>query len=117
MAAGVTEWDGVRNHQACHNLAAMRKGERAFFYHSGKERQIVGIVEVAKTYCPDPTDPTGRFGMVYVRAVAPLPRPVPLREIKAEPRLSHIALVRQPRLSVLPLDKVAWTLLCRMGER
>jgi predicted RNA-binding protein with PUA-like domain len=116
VAAGNTEWDGVRNHQACRNLAAMRKGDRAFFYHSGKERQIVGIVEVSKTYCPDPTDPTGRFGMVHVRAVAPLPRPVTLREIKAEPRLSHIALVRQSRLSVLPLNNADWTLLCRMGK-
>lgn len=112
---GTAEWDGVRNPQAQRNLRAMRRGDRAFFYHSGAERRIVGIVEVVRESYPDPSDPSGRAVMVDVAAVAPLPRPVALAEIKAEPRLRGLALVRQPRLSVAPVDAGAWALVCRIG--
>ncbi|MGZ8351014.1 MAG: EVE domain-containing protein [Allosphingosinicella sp.] len=113
--AGTTHWDGVRNHQAVNNLKAMRVGDRVMFYHSGETREIVGIVEVTRTYHADPNDPTGRFGMVDVRTVAPLPRPVTLAAIKGEPRLQNLALVRQSRLPVVPIDDDAWALLCAMG--
>ena len=113
---GVAEWDGVRNHQASNNLKAMVPGDLAFFYHSVNEKRIVGIVEVVKTYYPDPSDPSGRFGMVDVKAVRPMARPVTLAEIKAEPRLADLALVRQSRLSVMPIEDEHWRLLCAMGE-
>lgn len=114
-AAGTTHWDGVRNHQASNNLKAMQVGERAFFYHSGDERRIVGVVEVVRPYYPDPGDPAGRFGMVDVRTVAPLSKPVTLAQIKADHRLAHLGLVRQSRLSVMPVDDDAWKLLCDLG--
>ena len=113
---GVAEWDGVRNHQAANNMKAMQPGDRAFFYHSVDEKRIVGIVEVVKTYYPDPSDPSGRFGMVDVKALKPMTRPVTLAEIKAEPRLGELALVRQSRLSVLPVSPEEWALICAMGE-
>lgn len=113
--AGTTHWDGVRNFQAVNNLKAMRVGDRVMFYHSGEAREIVGIVEVARAYYPDPNDPSGRFGMVDVRTVGPLPRPVTLAAIKADPRLQNLALVRQSRLSVVPIDDDAWALICGMG--
>ncbi len=115
VAVGVEPWDGVRNHQANNNMKAMRLGDRALFYHSGKERRVVGIVEVVREHYPDPTDASGRFGMVDFRALEPLPMPVTLDSIKAEPRLSHIALVRHSRLSVMPLDDDAWRLILAMG--
>lgn len=111
-----TSWDGVRNYQASNNLKAMGIGDLCFFYHSVSDRQIVGIVEVTRTYHPDPSDETGRFGMVEVKAVKPLKKPVSLDAIKIEPRLAHLALVRQSRLSVMPIDKAAWTLILQMGE-
>lgn len=114
-AAGTTHWDGVRNHQASNNLKAMTVGDLAFFYHSGEERRIVGIVEVARAYYPDPGDPAGRFGMVDVRTLAALPKPVTLAQIKADPRLAHLGLVRQSRLSVMPIDGDAWKLLYDLG--
>ncbi len=113
---GVAEWDGVRNYQAANNLKAMRTGDQAFFYHSVKEKQVVGIVEVVKEYYPDPTDPSGRFGMVDIKAVRPFARPVSLAEIKAEPRLQDLALIRQSRLSVMPVTGEEWRLICAMGE-
>jgi predicted RNA-binding protein with PUA-like domain len=113
--AGATQWDGVRNYQAINNLKAMRLGDKAFFYHSGEARQIVGIVEVAREYYPDPNDASGRFGMVDVKTVAPLARPVTLAEVKADPRLRDLALVRQSRLSVTPIDDEAWEIICAMG--
>lgn len=115
VEAGTTHWDGVRNHQASNNLKQMQTGDRAFFYHSGEERRIVGIVEVVRPYYPDPEDPAGRFGMVDVRAVTALPTPVTLAAIKSEPRLAHLALVRQSRLSVTPVDAAAWALLTAIG--
>jgi predicted RNA-binding protein with PUA-like domain len=115
VEAGTTGWDGVRNHQAANNLEAMRIGDRAFFYHSGETREIVGIVEVVREYYPDPSDESGRFGTVDVRAVDAFARPVTLAAIKADPRLRNLALVRQSRLSVVPIDDDAWSMLCRMG--
>jgi predicted RNA-binding protein with PUA-like domain len=95
---GTTCWDGVRNYQASNNLKAMKVGDLALFYHSGGERQIMGIVEVTKPYYPDPSDPIGRFGMVDVKTVRPFNHPVTLTEIKGDPRLHDLALVRQSRL-------------------
>lgn len=115
VKSGRTSWDGVRNAQASNNLRAMRLGDRAFFYHSADERRIVGIVEVVRTYYPDPSDASGRFGMVDVEAVMPLPLPVGLDQIKADRRFGHLALVRQSRLSVVPIDDQAWTSLCALG--
>lgn len=115
VRVGVEPWNGVRNHQAANNMKAMKVGEKAFFYHSVNEKRIVGIVEVARNYYPDPTDESGRFGMVDFRAVKPLARPVTLEAIKADARLQHLALIRQSRLSVMPIDDDAWRLLCAMG--
>lgn len=111
-----THWDGVRNHQASNNLKAMKNGDLAFFYHSVDEKRIVGIVRVVKEYYPDPGDASGRFGMVDVEAVKPVVRPVTLAEIKAEPRLSDLPLVRQSRLSVVPVSPEQWTLICAMAD-
>ncbi|MEQ9331807.1 EVE domain-containing protein [Thalassobaculum sp.] len=109
-------WNGVRNYQAANNMKAMVVGDRGFFYHSVDEKRIVGIVEVIETYHPDPTDESGRFGMVTIKAVKPVNRPVTLADIKAEPRLEGFALVRQSRLSVVPVTDEQWTLLCSMAE-
>lgn len=116
VKAGSAEWDGVRNYQASNNMKAMALGDLCFFYHSVKEKLIVGIVEVVRLYYPDPTDPKGRFGMVDVKAIKPMNRPVSLAEIKAEPRLEKLALVRQSRLSVVPVNAEEWELICAMGE-
>lgn len=115
VKAGVDCWDGVRNHQAAANMKAMKTGDTAFFYHSVKEKRIVGIVEVAREYYPDPSDPTGRFGMVDVRALRPLKTPVTLEQIKAHPHLRTLPLVRQSRLSVMPIDDESWRIICDMG--
>ncbi len=115
VAEGRDYWDGVRNHQAANNMKAMKVGDRAFFYHSGKAREIVGVMEVVKEYYPDPTDPSGRFGMVDVAPVKPLEAPVGLARIKADPRLGELALVRQSRLSVVPVNARQWAILCAMG--
>ena len=112
---GVEPWNGVRNHQACNNMKAMKKGDKAFFYHSVDEKRIVGVLEVVGEYRPDPTDESGRFGLVDFKAVKPLKTPVTLAQIKDDPRLEHLALVRQSRLSVMPIDAKAWKILCAMG--
>ena len=109
-------WDGVRNYQAGNNMKAMQIGDLGFFYHSVSEKQIVGIVDVIELWHPDPTDASGRFGMVTVRAVKSMNRPVSLAEIKAEPRLSELALVKQSRLSVVPVGAAEWKLLLEMGD-
>ena len=109
-------WDGVRNYQAAKNMKAMNIGDLGFFYHSVSEKRIVGIVDVIQTYHPDPTDASGRFGMVTVRAVKPMIRPVTLAEVKAEESLSQLALVRQSRLSVVPVTVEEWAQLLTMGE-
>lgn len=108
-------WDGVRNHQANNNMAAMKLGDRGFFYHSVKEKSIVGVVEVVREHYPDPSDPSGRFGMVDVQVVMPAKSPVNLSEIKAEPRLQKLALVRQSRLSVVPVSAAEWKIMCAMA--
>ncbi len=113
---GVAEWDGVRNHQAANNMKAMRIGDRVFFYHSVNEKQVVGIAAVVKEYYPDPSDASGRFGMVDIKALTPMAQPVTLADIKAEPRLENLALVRQSRLSVLPVAPEEWHLICAMGD-
>ncbi len=107
----VTSWDGVRNYQASNNLRAMKIGDQCFFYHSVSDKKIVGIVEVTKTYYPDPTDETGRFGMVDVSYVKELVKPVSLQTIKSDSRLSHLALVHQSRLSVMPIPLDAWKII------
>ncbi|MBZ6075729.1 EVE domain-containing protein [Microvirga puerhi] len=110
-----TFWNGVRNHVAKQNLMAMKKGERGFFYHSNEGKAVVGIVEVIKEYYPDHTDETGKFGMVDIKAVKPLKRPVTLDEIKAEPKLKDMILVNNSRLSVQPVTDTEWGLICKMG--
>ena len=111
-----TNWNGVRNFQASNNLKAMKKGDRVFFYHSNEGLAIVGIAEVAREFYPDPADKTGRFGMVDLSPVMPLKKPVSLAEIKAEPRLADFALVRQGRLSVVPVSAAEWKLISAMGQ-
>ena len=98
-------------------MKAMKKGDKAFFYHSNKGLEIVGIVEVVKEYYPDHTDPKGRFGMVDFKAVEDMPKPVTLKEIKATPEFSDMALVKHSRLSVCPVKKAEWDLICKMGGR
>jgi predicted RNA-binding protein with PUA-like domain len=108
-------WSGVRNFTARRHLKEMKNEDRAFFYHTGDEKQIVGIVEVIRESYPDKTDPKGVFVAVDVKAIRPLPRPVTLAEIKAEPRLKEMALVRYSRLSVQPVTPSEWKLVCKMG--
>lgn len=120
VAAGAkgTFWNGVRNHVAKKHLMAMQKGERGFFYHSNEERAIVGIVEIIKTYYPDHTDESGKFGMVDVKAVKALKRPVSLAEIKNEPRLAEMVLVNNSRLSVQPVTDAEWRIILELaGEK
>ncbi|MDE2513064.1 MAG: EVE domain-containing protein [Alphaproteobacteria bacterium] len=110
-----TAWTGVRNHQAANNLRAMRTGDRAYFYHSNEGLAIVGTVEIVREAYPDPDDKSGRFVAVDVAPVAVAKTPVTLAQIKAEPRLKSLALVRQGRLSVSPVSAAEWMLLCRMA--
>jgi predicted RNA-binding protein with PUA-like domain len=109
-------WDGVRNHQASNNMKAMEIGDLAFFYHSVNEKQIVGIAEIIELYQPDPTDASGRFGMVKIRAVKSIVTPVTLAQIKTDERLQNMALVRQSRLSVTPVTMAEWEIIMTMGE-
>lgn len=115
VKAGVAEWDGVRNYQACNNMKAMKVGDKAFFYHSVNEKQIVGTLKVAKTYYPDPSDESGRFGMVDFKALKPLKTPVSLADVKADERLHDLALIKQSRLSVMPIGDEEWTIICEKG--
>jgi predicted RNA-binding protein with PUA-like domain len=108
-------WTGVRNHTAKQNLMKMNKGERAFFYHSGEGKEIVGIVEVVREYYPDPTDRTGKFVAVDMKAFSPLPRPVTLAAIRAEKSLNNMILVKQSRLSVQPVTAAEWKAVCTIG--
>jgi predicted RNA-binding protein with PUA-like domain len=110
-----THWNGVRNFQAAANLKAMKVGDTCFFYHSNEEKAVVGVVEIAKTYYPDPSDETGKFGMVDVKAHKKLKKPVTLATIKADPELADLALVRQSRLSVMPIDAKAWAKIVKLG--
>ena len=117
VKAGVEMWDGVRNYQARNNLISMKKKDLCFFYHSVSEKLIIGIVEVVKEHYPDPTDKTGRFVVTNVRAKKKLKRPVSLEEIKTTPKLSNIALIKQSRLSVMPLTKNEWDTIIKISER
>ena len=112
---GTAGWDGVRNHQAARNMRAMRRGERAFFYRSVQDPAVVGVMEIVREAYPAPDDPSGRFVQVDVAPVMPVAREVPLGAIKAEPRLQDLALVRQSRLSVTPVDDESWRLICAMA--
>jgi predicted RNA-binding protein with PUA-like domain len=110
-----TSWNGVRNHTAKLNMMAMKLGEQGFFYHSNEGKAVVGIVEIVKLYYPDPTDETGKFGMVDIAAVRALPHEVTLEAIKAEKRLAEMALVKFSRLSVQPVTSAEWKIVCKMG--
>jgi predicted RNA-binding protein with PUA-like domain len=112
-----TFWNGVRNHLAKKHLMAMKKGDKGFFYHSNEERAIVGVVEVIKTYYPDHTDETGKFGMVDIKAVKPL-KAVTLAQIKNEPKLADMVLVNNSRLSVQPVTETEWRIVMTLaGEK
>ena len=113
---GASMWDGVRNYQARNNLKEMKKNDLCFFYHSVTERSIVGIVKVVKEYYPDPTDKTGRFVVVDVKAIKKLKNPVSLDQIKENSKLQDIALVKQSRLSVMPLKKNEWNIIIKMSN-
>mgnify|MGYP001131641619 CR=1 FL=1 len=110
-----THWDGVRNFQAANNLRALKQGDRAFFYHSNEGKDIVGIVEIARAFYPDPGDPSGKFGMVDVAPVMPVKTPVSLAEMKQVPELSGFSLLRQSRLSVCPVSDKEWAVICKMA--
>ena len=111
-----TFWNGVRNHLAKKHLKEMKVGDQAFFYHSGEEKAVVGIVEIIEGYYPDPLDKTGVFGMVDVKAVKPLAKPVTLAEIKADPRLKDMVLVKSSRLSVQPVTDAEWRTVLTMAK-
>ena len=113
---GASMWDGVRNYQARNNLKEMKKNDLCFFYHSVTERSIVGIVKVIKEYYPDPTDKTGRFVVVDVKAINKLKNPVSLNQIKENGKLKDIALIKQSRLSVMPLKKTEWEIIIKMSN-
>lgn len=115
VADGRTHWDGVRNHQAAINLKAMRNGDRAFFYHSNEGKEIVGIVRVVREAYPDPGDEAGRFVMVDVRAEEPVKTPVTLAAMKAASELADLALIRQSRLSVVPVSVAHWAVIMAMA--
>ena len=112
---GIAVWDGVHNHQAARNMRAMKLGDRAFFYRSMQDPAVVGVMEIVREAYEDPADPKHSFALVEVRAVAPARREVSLAQIKADPRLQHLALVRQSRLSVSPVDEAAWRLICAIA--
>lgn len=116
VADGRTHWDGVRNHQAALNLKTMRTGDHAFFYHSNEGKEIVGIVEIVREAYPDPTDEAGRFVMVDVSPVGPIARAVSLAEMKTSAELSDLALIRQSRLSVVPVSDAHWAHIMQMSE-
>ncbi|MGO3928211.1 EVE domain-containing protein [Rhodopseudomonas pseudopalustris] len=108
-------WTGVRNHSAKQHLMRMKVGERAFYYHSNEGKEIVGIAEIIREHYPDPTDPSGKFVCVDLKAVQPLKNPVTLAAIKTEPKLAEMALLKQSRLSVQPVTDAEWRLICQMG--
>mgnify|MGYP001492038575 FL=1 len=117
VKAGVEMWDGVRNYQARNNLMKMKKKDLCFFYHSVSEKLIIGIVEVVKEHYPDPTDKTGRFVVTDVKTKRKLKKAVSLEQIKSIPKLSNIALLKQSRLSVMPLTKNEWDTIIKISEK
>jgi predicted RNA-binding protein with PUA-like domain len=117
VKAGVEMWDGVRNYQARNNLMSMQKKDLCFFYHSVSEKSIIGIVEVVKEHYPDPTDKTGRFVVTDVKTKKRLKKAVSLGEIKSNPQLSNMALIKQSRLSVMPLTRIEWETIIKISEK
>jgi predicted RNA-binding protein with PUA-like domain len=115
VTAKTTHWDGVRNYMAANFMRAMKIGDLAFFYHSNEGKEIVGIVEISREFYPDPKDETGKFGMVDVTAVEKLPAPVTLVQIKADPKLSEMVLVKNSRLSVQPVTPEEWKYIAKLG--
>ena len=111
-----TPWDGVRNYQAAKNLKNMKKGDLCFFYHSNIGKEIVGIVEVIKEHYLDKTDQSGRFVAVTVKFLEKLNKAVTLEQIKKNKELSHLSLIKQSRLSVMPIDSKSWKILNKMGK-
>ncbi len=111
-----TAWDGVRNYQAAKNLKSMKKGDQCFFYHSNIGKEIVGIVEVIKEHYLDKTDQSGRFVAVTVKFIAKFDKPITLEKIKKTKELSHLSLIRQSRLSVMPIDSKSWKILNKMSK-
>ena len=109
-------WDGVRNYQASNNMKKMKIGDQGFFYHSVTEKKIVGIVEIIKEYAPDPTDKTERFGMVTVKALKTLDKGVSLKDIKENKKLTNFIMLKQNRLSVLPVSLKEWDIICKMAQ-
>ncbi len=109
-------WDGVRNYQAAKNLKSMKKGDQCFFYHSNIGKEVVGIVEVTKEYYIDKTDKSGRFVAVTVKFLKKLDKPVTLEDIKKNKELSHLSLIKQSRLSVMPIDSKSWKILNKMSK-
>jgi predicted RNA-binding protein with PUA-like domain len=109
-------WDGVRNYQAAKNLKAMKKGDQCFFYHSNIGKEIVGVVEVIKEHYLDKTDQSGRFVAVTVKFLSKLDRPISLVEIKKNKELGHLSLIKQSRLSVMPIDSKSWKILIKMSK-
>ncbi len=112
---GPSMWDGVRNYQARNNLKKMKKNDLCFFYHSVTEKSIIGIVKVVKEFYTDPTDVTGKFVVVDVKAYKKLKNSVPLDEIKKVKKLKDLALLKQSRLSVMPLKKIEWDTIIKMS--
>ena len=112
---GASMWDGVRNYQARNNLKEMRKNDLCFFYHSVTERSVVGIVKVVKEHYPDPTDKTGRFVVVDVKAIKKLENPVSLDQIKENKKLKNITLIKQSRLSVMPIQIKEWEEIIKLS--
>lgn len=115
VADGQTAWDGVRNAQALNNLRAMQAGDRAFFYHSGEGREIVGVAAVVKPFYPDPADKSGKLGMVDLRPVMPVAVKVALPAMRSRPELAGMSLLRQSRLSVCPVSEDEWKAICEMA--
>jgi predicted RNA-binding protein with PUA-like domain len=115
VAHGVEPWTGVRNFAARNNLRAMKRGDLAFFYHSNIGREIVGVVRVAREHYPDPTAESGDWSAVDMEAVGPMPKPVTLAEMKADPALEGFGLIRLSRLSVVPVSEAHWAHICRRG--
>ena len=117
VAAGAKgePWTGVRNHTAKQYMMKMKKGDLAFFYHSNEGKEIVGIVEIVREYYPDPTDESGKFVCVDIKAVKKVPKPVTLAMVKADPRFTEMALIKYMRLSVQPVTDEEWKILCAIG--
>lgn len=108
-------WNGIRNHQASNNMKMMKLGHKGFFYHSNIGKEIVGIIEITKEYYPDPTDASGKFCMVEVKALTPLLNRISLQQLKIHPVLKNMKVVKQTRLSVSPVTKAEWEIVCKLG--